>query len=123
MLNQLLLHLATAWLFVAAPPTSFSKAQLANITCIYDLAEELPKDIKVYTMHIVAKKDSKLTEFGSSEYVPLSQITPSGCDVSQQARDFLSQVDPGQKVYFDIKYQRAEESLPRVAAFAVFVTE
>lgn len=118
-----IIHFFSAVLLFFGDPNSISKSQLKNLKCIYEISNTLPGDIKVYTVSVVAKKDDKWIEYGTGEAFDLKTVVPSGCDVNQDLRDFLAQVDIGKKVYFDFKYLRGDETFPRAATFGFLVTD
>ena len=118
-----IIHFFSALLLFFDTPPSISKADLKNLKCISDISSSMPVDIKVYTVTVAAKKDNKVVVYGSDDPIDLKTLVPSGCDVNQDLRDFLAQVDIGKKVYFDIKYLRGDETFPRAATFGFLVTE
>jgi hypothetical protein len=117
------IHFLFAALLFFGNPDSISKAQLKNLKCINEISSTLPNDIKVYTVSVVAKKEDKTIEYGTSNPIDLTTLIPSGCDVNQDLRDFLAQIDTGKKVYFDLKYMRVDENFPRLATFGFLVTD
>lgn len=123
MMSLSFIHIISALFFFFTPPETISKNTLSQLQCICELNPILPTDIKVFTINIVAKKEGKVIVYGSDDAVILKTLTPTGCMVNQEVRDFLSQVDIGCKVYFDFKYLRINEELPRIVTLGLIVTD
>lgn len=117
------LKVIAAIIFGFSAPTPISKSQLIKIHCINEISSELPTDIKVYSLSLVAQQKGEPIYYNNVSIVNLADLSPEGCDVKQEVRDFLEKIDIGKKVYFDIKYQRENENYPRSAVFAFLVTE